>query len=62
MRITHLARTFLLAAGLALAATAQAQGGAPTKIVFGSNWYAQAEHGGFYQALAEGIYKRTASM
>lgn len=58
MRITHLARTFLLAAGLALAATAQAQGGAPTKIVFGSNWYAQAEHGGFYQALAEGIYKR----
>lgn len=27
-------------------------------VVFLTNWYAQAEHGGFYQALAEGIYKR----
>jgi NitT/TauT family transport system substrate-binding protein len=26
------------------------------KITFGTNWYAQAEHGGFYQAVAEGIY------
>ena len=24
------------------------------KVVFGTNWYAQAEHGGFYQALATG--------
>ncbi len=29
-----------------------------TKLVFGTNWYAQAEHGGFYQAVAEGIYRR----
>jgi NitT/TauT family transport system substrate-binding protein len=29
-----------------------------TKIVFGTNWYAQAEHGGFYQAIAEGIYRK----
>jgi len=28
------------------------------KLVFVTNWYAQAEHGGFYQALAEGIYAR----
>lgn len=28
-----------------------------TKIVYGTNWYAQAEHGGFYQAVATGIYK-----
>ncbi|MBD3885157.1 ABC transporter substrate-binding protein [Phormidium tenue FACHB-886] len=27
------------------------------KIRFGTSWYAQAEHGGFYQAVAEGIYK-----
>lgn len=28
------------------------------KIVFGTNWFAEAEHGGFYQAVAEGIYKK----
>lgn len=27
------------------------------KITFGTNWYAEAEHGGFYQAIATGIYK-----
>lgn len=27
-----------------------------TKITYGTNWYAQAEHGGFYQAVATGIY------
>lgn len=30
--------------------------GALTKVAFGTNWYAQAEHGGFYQAVAQGIY------
>lgn len=28
------------------------------KVVFGTNWYAQAEHGGFYQAKAAGIYEK----
>src|SRR5687767_4169307 len=28
------------------------------KLVFYTNWFAQAEHGGFYQAAAEGIYKK----
>lgn len=28
------------------------------KLTFLTNWYAQAEHGGFYQAIAEGIYKK----
>lgn len=28
------------------------------KVVFGTNWYAQAEHGGFYQAVATGIYEK----
>ena len=40
----------LLAAGLA-----QAQ---PVKLTFQSNWRAQAEHGGYYQAVATGIYAK----
>jgi NitT/TauT family transport system substrate-binding protein len=48
------------------AARAQSQSSAPPraaekpleKLVFGTNWYAQAEHGGFYQAQAEGIYRQ----
>jgi NitT/TauT family transport system substrate-binding protein len=27
------------------------------KVSFGTNWVAQAEHGGFYQALADGTYR-----
>ncbi len=27
------------------------------KITYGTNWFAQAEHGGFYQAVATGIYE-----
>ena len=44
-----LAAALFIVAGGALAAD---------KVVFVTNWYAQAEHGGFYQALAEGIYRR----
>jgi NitT/TauT family transport system substrate-binding protein len=29
-----------------------------TKITFGTNWVAEAEHGGFYQALADGTYRK----
>jgi NitT/TauT family transport system substrate-binding protein len=28
------------------------------KLVFATDWLAQAEHGGFYQALAEGTYRK----
>ncbi|HTE17186.1 MAG TPA: ABC transporter substrate-binding protein, partial [Armatimonadota bacterium] len=28
------------------------------KITFATDWKAQAEHGGFYQALAMGLYKK----
>src|SRR5690606_4043492 len=41
--------------GTALAA-ASAQ--ADDKLTLLTSWYAQAEHGGFYQALAEGIYEK----
>jgi NitT/TauT family transport system substrate-binding protein len=39
--------------GLAVPATEAADA-----VTFGTNWKAQAEHGGFYQAVATGIYKR----
>ena len=38
-----------VAAGIATAET--------TKVVFGTNWLAQAEHGGFYQSVADGTYE-----
>jgi NitT/TauT family transport system substrate-binding protein len=28
------------------------------KVTFGSNWVAEGEHGGFYQALADGTYQK----
>ena len=31
---------------------------AADKVSFGTNWRAEAEHGGFYQALADGTYAR----
>lgn len=37
--------------------TAVAGGGELTSVTYGTNWYAQAEHGGFYQAIATGIYQ-----
>jgi NitT/TauT family transport system substrate-binding protein len=45
-----------LALAAALAASAHAQ--TLDKVSFGTNWVAQAEHGGFYQALADGTYRK----
>src|SRR4030088_3330985 len=28
------------------------------KVSFGTNWVAEAEHGGFFQALADGTYRK----
>ncbi|HVG51027.1 MAG TPA: ABC transporter substrate-binding protein [Xanthobacteraceae bacterium] len=44
------------AALLALTATASAQ--TLDKVSFGTNWVAEAEHGGFYQAVADGTYAK----
>lgn len=51
-------RTLLtgLAAGLSIPSLGRAQ--AREAVTFGTNWVAQAEHGGFYQALADGTYAR----
>ncbi len=40
----------------AMALTPAAQ--AEEKFVYMTNWFAEAEHGGFYQAVATGIYKK----
>src|SRR5215470_17602724 len=39
-----------------LAMNAQAQ--PLDKVSFGTNWVAEGEHGGFYQAVADGTYRR----
>ena len=50
-----------MVAALVLVAAASA-GSAPAlaldKVTFGTNWVAEAEHGGFYQAVADGTYKK----
>ncbi|RWR06663.1 ABC transporter substrate-binding protein [Paenirhodobacter populi] len=47
MRRTALSLALIASAGAASANTA---------VTFGTNWLAQAEHGGFYQAVADGTY------
>jgi NitT/TauT family transport system substrate-binding protein len=49
-----------LRAACLLAGACFATGGASAqeKFTYTTNWYAQAEHGGFYQALATGLYKK----
>jgi NitT/TauT family transport system substrate-binding protein len=54
-RITRIATRAIGATLLGLAA---AGAGAQEKFTYMTNWYAQAEHGGFYQAVATGIYKK----
>jgi NitT/TauT family transport system substrate-binding protein len=50
----HRTSIIALGAGL-LATTAGAQ--ELTEVTFGTNWLAQAEHGGFYQSVADGTYE-----
>jgi NitT/TauT family transport system substrate-binding protein len=51
-RKLHVALITLLAA-IAFVATARAE-----TVTFGTDWKAEAEHGGYYQAIATGIYKK----
>src|SRR5882757_4719645 len=43
---------------LAIAAAAPARGQALDKVSFGTNWVSQAEQGGFFQAVADGTYRK----
>lgn len=50
---TYLA-SMAIGAGLAMAGPALAL----DEVSYGTNWLAQAEHGGFYQAVADGTYEK----
>lgn len=47
-----------LLGGIAVALLAAGAVQAQDKVTFGTNWRAQAEHGGWYQAVGAGIYKK----
>ena len=54
----HIASLFT-AAAVAFAAQAFTKPAfAADKVTFGANWLAEAEHGGFYQAVADGTYAK----
>jgi len=55
-RILHLARLACIACAVAAVGTTPAL--ALDKVVFATNWKAQAAHGGFYQAVADGTYRK----
>jgi NitT/TauT family transport system substrate-binding protein len=52
------ARTFLAIVIALCAGVALGRGTAAETVNFGTDWKAEAEHGGFYQAIATGIYQR----
>lgn len=54
MNFASLLRLLTVAAVTIAPASAQT----PDKVSFGTNWVAEAEHGGFYQALADGTYRK----
>src|SRR5881394_3735342 len=54
MQRTTFTQRLVALAFLLVAAGAHAQ----DKITFATNWKAQAAHGGFYQAVADGTYKQ----
>jgi NitT/TauT family transport system substrate-binding protein len=56
MRRRPLLGAVLALAGALLTAPAVAQ--PLEKVAFGTNWVAQGEHGGFYQAAADGTYRK----
>ena len=50
--------TPFVAALLCATVVLSARAAEPDKITFATDWLAQAEHGGYYQAVAEGTYKK----
>jgi NitT/TauT family transport system substrate-binding protein len=51
-------KSLLSAIGLAAVALATVPAMAQDKVSFGTDWLAQAEHGGYYQAVADGTYAK----
>jgi NitT/TauT family transport system substrate-binding protein len=58
MMFARLARMIAALALLGGMPTGPAHAQPLDKVSFGTNWVAQAEHGGFYQALVDGTYKK----
>jgi NitT/TauT family transport system substrate-binding protein len=56
--VLQMLRFAAAAAAVALAPSDPAAAQTLEKVSFGTNWVAQAEHGGFYQAVADGTYKK----
>ena len=60
--MSHFATSRWMSAALLLAAAsawfAPSPAAALDKVTFGTNWVAEGEHGGFYQAVADGTYKK----
>jgi NitT/TauT family transport system substrate-binding protein len=54
MHLHSTARAFVAACALVAAGPALAE----EKFIYMTNWFAEAEHGGFYQAIATGLYKK----
>ena len=50
-------KTLTGAAIVAMTGAAASAGSHLTEVSFGTNWVAQAEHGGFYQSVADGTYE-----
>ncbi len=51
-------KAFMAAAAISGAAFAAQPAAALDEVSYGTNWLAQAEHGGFYQAVADGTYEK----
>src|SRR5215216_7186943 len=56
MPVSITRRAFAASSLTLVAAPARAQ--QLDKVSFGTNWVAEAEHGGFYQAVADGTYRK----
>ena len=58
MKLSHAAALAAAVSSVALlAGPAFAQSGDLREVRYGTNWVAQAEHGGYYQAVADGTYE-----
>ncbi|WP_440636701.1 ABC transporter substrate-binding protein [Bradyrhizobium sp. PUT101] len=58
MTPSHLRRALMAGLLAAIASFVPARAETLDKVTFGTNWVAEAEHGGFFQAVADGTYKK----
>lgn len=58
MTLFHRVRRFAVGASLLAASLGSSHAFAADKVTFLTSWFAQAEHGGFYMAKAEGLYDK----